>query len=105
MRKKILSLLLVAVMAVSVCACGGNGNGNAEVNGSGRVPVKNYVPTYPIVEEPITITALVVGEDTTVSKTRILWDEVEALTIFTLNGNISMVMRSQHALHQVTGQT
>jgi len=80
MRKKILSLLLVAVMAVSVCACGGNGNGNAEVNGSGRVPVKNYVPTYPIVEEPITITALVVGEDTTVSKTRILWDEVEALT-------------------------
>ena len=78
--KRLLSLVLVAVMTLSLCACGGNEGGNAEVNGSGRVSVENYVPTYPIVEEPITITALVVGEDTSVSSTRILWDEVEALT-------------------------
>ena len=80
MKKRLLSLLLVAVMAVSLCACGSAATEDKEANASGRVPVENYVPTYPIVEEPITITALVVGEDTSAMKTRILWDEVEALT-------------------------
>ena len=79
MKKRLLALLLASIMTVSVCACGGNG-GEVSNNEETRVAVENYVPTYPIVEEPITITALCVGEDTSVSRSRILWDEVEALT-------------------------
>ena len=80
MKKRLLALLLASIMTVSVCACGGNAGEEAANNDGGRVQVENYVPTYPIVEEPITITALVVGQDMTVQNTRILWDEVEKLT-------------------------
>ena len=78
MKKRLLSLVLAAIMVVSVCACGTTSSDDA--NGSGRVQVENYVPTYPIVEEPITITALVVGQDMSVQNTRILWDEVAKYT-------------------------
>ncbi len=78
MKKRLLSLLLASIMVVSVCACG-NGNGPAASTET-RVAVENYVPTYPIVEEPITIKALVVGRDTTVSETRLVWDQVAELT-------------------------
>ena len=79
MKKRLLALLLASVMVVSVCACGGNASEEAS-NETGRVPVENYVPTYPIVEEPITIKALVVGQDMSVSETRKVWDEVAKYT-------------------------
>ncbi len=79
MKKRLLSLLLASIMVVSVCACGNGDNGEA-VSTETRVAVENYVPTYPIVEEPITITALVVGRDTTVSDTRLVWDKVSEIT-------------------------
>ena len=79
MKKRLLSLLLAAIMVVSVCACG-NTAGGAGSNEDTRVAVENYVPTYPIVDEKITITAMVVGKDTSISETRRVWDEVEELT-------------------------
>ena len=79
MKKRLLALLLASIMTVSVCACGGNASEEAS-NETGRVPVENYVPTYPIVEEPITIKALVVGQDMSVSATRKVWDEVAKYT-------------------------
>jgi len=39
-----------------------------------------YVPAYPIVDEKITVTGLVVGADTSVSDSRIVWDKVEEIT-------------------------
>ena len=80
MKKRLLALLLAAITVVSVCACG-NATGESEVASTEtRQKVENYVPTYPIVEEKINLTALVVGADTTVSKTRKVWEEVEAVT-------------------------
>jgi len=78
MKKKLLSLLLASIMVVSVCACG-NQTGEATSTET-REEVENYVPTYPIVDEKITITAMVVGKDTSVSDRRRVWDEVEELT-------------------------
>ncbi len=80
MKKRILSLLLATIMVVSVCACGNGAEESEAVSTETRVAVENYVPTYPIVEEPITIKGLVVGMDTSVSSTRKVWDEVEAIT-------------------------
>lgn len=94
MKKKLLSLLLASAMAMSVCACG-NAEGKESVVSNETIGVVSsetgssetistdaepYVPTYPIVEDKITITALLVGEDTSLSETRIVWDEVEELT-------------------------
>ena len=94
MKKKLLSILLATVMAVSVCACGNdatNANGtsesqvaqNTETNSSETVVAsepEEYVPTYPIVEEPITIKGLVVALNTDFSESRIIWDKVAELT-------------------------
>ena len=79
MKKRLLSLLLATIMVVSLCACG-NTESTTNSNEETRVAVENYVPTYPIVDEKITIKALVVGKDTSVSTTRRVWDEVEELT-------------------------
>lgn len=79
MKKRLLSLLLATIMVVSVCACGGKTD-EVVNNEETRVAVENYVPTYPIVEEPITIKGLVVGEDVSASSTRMVWDEVEKIT-------------------------
>lgn len=80
MKKRLLSLLLASIMVFSVAACG-NATGETEVTSTETSEVvENYVPTYPIVEEPITITALLVNKDTTISETRTVWEEVEALT-------------------------
>ena len=80
MKKRLLSLLLAAIMVVSVAACGGNETAGQTSSKTDREKVENYVPTYPIVDEKITITAMVVGKDTSVSATRRVWDEVEELT-------------------------
>ena len=97
MKKKLLSILLASVMALSVCACGGDDATNANGTSESQV-VQNttesetvastepeeYVPTYPIVENPITIKGLVVGKDTTFSKDRIIWQKVAEVTGITI---------------------
>lgn len=86
-------MILAVSMAVSLCGCGNGGQTNqttapqkdtntaapagTDVPGTGS---EAYVPTYPIVEEGITVTGLVVGCDTSISESRIVWDKVEELT-------------------------
>lgn len=94
MKKRILSVILAASMAASLCACGGE-PGQADSVSSQQpdqaaesfatqtgasAGAENYVPTYPIVEESITVTGLVVGCDTSISDSRDVWDRVEELT-------------------------
>lgn len=100
MKKKALSLILATAMAVSVCACGSTedqssaGNeSNTKVESSDaesttastptvdKTP-EEYVPTYPISEEPITITGMVVGKNPNSEgeMTRLLWDTIEEYT-------------------------
>lgn len=84
-------------MLASLCACGGNqaqeaAGPSTEQAEAAAEPAQSaagtesteameeYVPAYPIVEEPITVTGLVVGCDTSVSKSRIIWDMVEEVT-------------------------
>lgn len=62
--KKLLAMLLVLVMTFSAFAM-------AEAGTESK---------YPIVDEPITITGLVVGKDTSVSKSRIVWDKLGEVT-------------------------
>lgn len=81
MKKRALALILAASMLMT--ACGGNGaaeKGKKEDKTAERVPVENYVPTYPIVEEPITVKGLVVGRDMSVSEDRLVWEKVEEVT-------------------------
>lgn len=98
MKNKFLAVLLVVAMVCSVCACGST---KQESSSSSSEAVKEeskaessaastdatsaepeeYVPTYPIVDEPITVVGLVVGADTTYMKdSRIVWDKVEEIT-------------------------
>ena len=80
MKKRLLSLLLATIMVVSVCACG-NATGESEVASTEtRAAAEDYVPTYPIVDEKITIKALIVGKDMSIGETRGVWEEVEAIT-------------------------
>ncbi|MBQ8230980.1 MAG: hypothetical protein IJZ34_03480 [Lachnospiraceae bacterium] len=90
MKKKLLSVVLAASMVLSVCACGNdaaNANGTSEsqvvqntTETSVSMEPEKYVPTYPIVEEPITIKGLVVGKDTSFMESRIVWDKVSEVT-------------------------
>lgn len=88
MKKRTLAVVLAASMLMTACgdassANGGeNGQGASEAGSASaeRVPVENYVPTYPIVEEPITVKGLVVGRDLSVSKDRLVWEKVEEVT-------------------------
>lgn len=85
-------MLLALSMTVSLCACGSGETqgtesgsvqeeeGSAEEQASGEGTAEEYVPTYPIVEEPITVTGLVVARDTSVSDSRIVWDKVSEIT-------------------------
>lgn len=76
-------MTLAAAMLMTACgsALATQEGGNKEANNAPeRVPVENYVPTYPIVEEPITVTGLVVGRDLSVSKDRLVWEKVEEVT-------------------------
>lgn len=93
------SAILAVSMVMSLCACGGGGNkesggaaktsegqsdstqaqnGGASLQETGTAEA--YVPTYPIVDEPITVTGLVVDGDLSVSESRIVWDLVEEVT-------------------------
>lgn len=89
--KRLFSMLLVFVMLVS-CLAGCNKPAddkttvapNKEPSSSepteGSTESGEYVPTYPIVEEPITVKGLVVSPNTDFSETRIIWDKVAELT-------------------------
>lgn len=100
MKKRLLATVLTASMVASLSACGGGnaqdgGKGEAEKSeGETRTAVENYVPTYPIVDEPITVTGLVVGGDTSVSESRLVWDKVSEVTGI----NIEWVNIDQEAL-------
>lgn len=101
MKKKLVSMILAASMAASLCACGseanqnsqaansssqGSSGGSAEQSGgassgeNSSEGAEAYVPTYPIVDEPITVTGLVVDGDLSFSESRIVWDLVEEVT-------------------------
>lgn len=102
MKKRAASAVLAVSMAVSLCACGKGGNQekggqtgtlaeqpgsataqtgqNGEASSEAADGAEPYVPVYPIVEEPITVTGLVVDGDLSVSESRIVWDLVEEVT-------------------------
>ena len=94
MKKKVLSLILASAMALSVCACGNTEkpvSNESETATSETVATastetveepEEYVPTYPISEETITITGMVVGREPNKEgkMTRILWDTIEEYT-------------------------
>ena len=99
MKKRVVSAILAVSMTASLCACAKGGkqensgqNGtSAEQSGSTSAQTgeasseeadgaEPYVPTYPIVDEPITVTGLVVDGDLSVSESRIVWDLVEEVT-------------------------
>jgi len=101
MRKKLLSIMLATAMALSVCACGDdaanakgtNENKESEVvqNASEKSSEtvissepEEYVPSYPIVDKPITIKGLIVGKDTSVSDSRLVWEKVAEVTGITI---------------------
>ena len=94
MKKKVLSLILASAMALSVCACSNTEkpvSNESETATSETVATastetveepEEYVPTYPISEETITITGMVVGREPNKEgkMTRILWDTIEEYT-------------------------
>lgn len=97
MKKKLLSMILASAMALSVCACGDdttNANGTSESqvvqntteskDTVASTEPEEYVPTYPIVENPITIKGLVVGADTSFMEDRIVWQKVAEVSGITI---------------------
>lgn len=98
MKKKLLSIVLVSAMALSVCACGSDEVTNAKGTSESQVvqsatdsketiasaESEEYVPTYPIVDEPITIKGLVVAKDETYMDDRIVWQKVAEVTGITI---------------------
>ena len=89
-------MLLTASMLAGVCGCGSaqsktgenaQQSGEAETVQSAEEAVDKaleentyYVPSYPIVDEPVTVTGLVVGADTSVSDSRLVWEKVSEVT-------------------------
>lgn len=91
MRKKLLSALLAAAMVVSVCACGNTEPANSsesetkqsEVESSGSTSQSTEVveendSLYPLVNEPITVTGVVIGGKE--YKDIIVWEKVAEIT-------------------------
>ena len=86
MKKKLLSMLLASVMAVSVCACGNsdpvaNKETPAVTTESAATPSTEVVeekPLYPLVDEPITVTGVVIG--TMTGESRTVWEKVSEIT-------------------------
>lgn len=98
MKKKLISMMLCAAMVVSACACGNTADeekgkttseetkvqestqgGTAEGKSSAEQDEEEE-PTYPIVDEQITVKGLLVDMNTEQGDTRIVWDEVSELT-------------------------
>lgn len=95
MKKKLVSLLLVAVMALSVCACGAEKKqessapaaskseapaASSSAAASSEATAEEYVPTYPIVDEPITVKGVVVSRSTEKRSDRLVWNKVSEVT-------------------------
>lgn len=81
MKKRALAAILAASMLMTACGSASTSQGEkTKENEPERALVENYVPAYPIVEEPITVTGLVVGRDLSVSKDRLVWEKVEEVT-------------------------
>ncbi|WP_373266443.1 extracellular solute-binding protein [Hungatella hathewayi] len=81
MKKRSLAAILAASMLMTACGSASTSQGEkTKENEPERALVENYVPAYPIVEEPITVTGLVVGRDLSVSKDRLVWEKVEEVT-------------------------
>lgn len=96
MKKRILAMLLAVSMVVMAAGCGGGASRESDsaepetqqsaseaveqVLSEAQEGASEYVLTYPIVDEPITVTGLVVGRDTSVSDSRIVWDKVSEIT-------------------------
>ncbi|MBR4060156.1 MAG: extracellular solute-binding protein [Lachnospiraceae bacterium] len=91
MRKKLLSALLATAMVVSVCACGNTEPANGSESETKQSEVESSVSTsqstevveendslYPLVDEPITVTGVVIGEKE--YKDIIVWDKVAEIT-------------------------
>ena len=85
MTKRIIALLLATSMTLAVAACGKKdpvSKNNAEKN----TEVGSYTPEYPIVDEEITITGMVMTEnaDDSIREDRIVWNEVMNVTGITI---------------------
>lgn len=80
MKRRALATVLAASMLMTACGGSSSQDEGKKADAPARVPVENYVPTYPIVEEPITVTGLVVGRDLSVSEDRLVWEKVEEVT-------------------------
>lgn len=80
MKRRALATVLAASMLMTACGGSTPQDEGKKADTPARVPVENYVPTYPIVEEPITVTGLVVGRDLSVSEDRLVWEKVEEVT-------------------------
>ena len=106
MKKKVLAFILAASMVVSLSACGDAGKQGsensakeqsegaleessdakeevAEADSSGTdrsEPGGENTEAYPIVDEPVTVTGLVVGGDTSYSDSRIVWEKAAEIT-------------------------
>lgn len=81
MKKRTLAAILAASMLMTACGSASTSQGEkTKENEPERALVENYVPAYPIVEEPITVTGLVVSRDLSVSKDRLVWEKVEEVT-------------------------
>lgn len=90
--KQIAALGMAAAMMASVCGCSATQAASAtsqatsESTAAANEAINNattasdYVPTYPIVSEPITVTGLIVGADDSSSESRIIWDKVSEIT-------------------------
>lgn len=93
--KKVLAMGLAVTMLAALVGCGSSKSpstsseipatktqesSNAEASGtaSEEVAEEAYVPTYPIVDEPITVKAVVINQDMT--NERILWQKLAELT-------------------------
>lgn len=89
MRKKLLTILLAASMVCSVCACGKSDTQESEKS-SQPTEVSSEVASesqeeadaslYPIVDEPITVKALMIGAANTDSTERKVWEKVSEIT-------------------------
>lgn len=88
MKKKVLSMLLAASMVFSLCACG-NGDAQKGTESQETQQTSTEVSTesqeanaslYPIVDEPITVKAIMVGAANTDSTERKVWEKVSEIT-------------------------
>ena len=95
MKKKVVSMLLTICMVLSMCACGSTGGtkesetkvseskesstavSSAETEASAEEEPGSL---YPLVEEPVTVKAVFVGNNPSDSESRIVWDKVSEIT-------------------------